>query len=148
MHTFTDTSKRVWEVSVNVGTIKRVHAVLGVDLLDVVAIKDGDNSGGLLKKLIDDPVLLCNILYVLVKEQADKQSVTDEEFGRGMAGDVIAEATTALMRELVNFFHGAKRVLLEGIWKRVEEVQTKATALALKAAESVNVDSLLKNVGS
>ena len=39
--------------------------------------------------------------------------VTDEEFGRSLAGESIEEATRAFLDELVDFFPGAKRLFLK-----------------------------------
>ena len=68
MATFTDNSGRTWTVQVNVETIRRVRAMVEVDLLDTA-------GGEVLERLITDPVLLCDVLYALCKEQANGQGV-------------------------------------------------------------------------
>jgi hypothetical protein len=67
-----------------------------VNLLEIV-------EGALIEKLIRDPVLLCDVIYAVCKPQADEQNISDEDFGRAMAGDAIEHATTALLEELVGF---------------------------------------------
>ena len=98
MKTFTDNADRSWDVSINVAAVKRVRDLVGVDLLEIV-------EGTLIEKLIRDPILLCDIIYAVCKPQADEREppVTDEEFGRAMAGDAIEHATTALLEDLVSF---------------------------------------------
>lgn len=98
MKTFTDNAGRSWTVEINVAAIKRVRSLIpgNVNLLEVV-------EGTLIERLIRDPVLLCDIIYAVCKPQADEQSVSDEEFGRAMAGDAIEHATQALLEELVSF---------------------------------------------
>jgi len=96
MRTFKDNAGRTWTVSITVDAIKRVRGLLDVDLLEVV-------GGKLIDRLITDPVLLCDIVYAVCKPEADAQSVSDEDFGRAMAGDAIEHATTALLEELVSF---------------------------------------------
>ena len=96
MKLFKDNASREWKVEITVATIKRVRDLLGVDLMEVV---DGD----LVQRLIRDPILLCDVIYVVCKPQADEKSITDEDFGQAMAGDVIEQATTALLEELVAF---------------------------------------------
>ena len=44
----------------------------------------------------------------MIKPQADDQNVTDEDFGRAMAGDSIADATMALLRSIADFFSNAR----------------------------------------
>src|SRR5262245_53265230 len=98
MKTFNDNAGRLWNVEVNVAAIKRVRGLAQVNLLEII-------EGTLIEKLVRDPVLLCDVIYALCKPQADSLTppVTDEEFGRAMAGDAIEHATAALLEELVSF---------------------------------------------
>jgi len=96
MKTFTDNAGRTWTVAINVDVIKRVRGLVDVDLLEVV-------EGKLIERLIRDPILLCDVVYAVCKPEADSRNVSDEEFGRAMAGDAIEQATKALLEELVNF---------------------------------------------
>lgn len=98
MPVFNDNAGRVWPVTVTVDTIKRVRALTSppVDLLTVL-------DGTLIPKLIGDPVLLCDVLYAVCKPHADATKVTDEDFGRAMAGDAIEQGTKALLDALVLF---------------------------------------------
>jgi len=95
MRTFVDATGRTWTVIVNVNAVKRVRDLLKEDLLDVSTI---------LPRLLLDPILLCDVLYVICKPQADKMGVSDEEFASAMAGDVIAQAKSAFLEEYVDFF--------------------------------------------
>ena len=94
MKTFTDNAGRTWTVAINVDTVKRVRDLIHEDLLDVESV---------LKRLMIDPILLCDVVYCVVKPQADAQQITDVDFARAMAGDAIGQAKTALVEELVNF---------------------------------------------
>ena len=96
MKQFTDNAGRAWSVEINVAALKRVKGLTGVDLLEVL-------DGTLIERLIRDPVLLCDVLYAACKPEADQRGVTDEEFGRAMAGDAIEHATGALLDEIVSF---------------------------------------------
>lgn len=96
MKTFVDNAQRTWTLIVNVTSIKRVRDLLTVDLLEVL-------EGKLIDRLIRDPVLLCDVIYALCKSEAEAAQVSDEDFGRAMAGDAIEHATKALLEELVNF---------------------------------------------
>jgi len=123
MRTFKDNAGRIWTVAVNVDAIKRVRSLLDVDLLGVV-------NGELVERLAADPVLLCDVLYALVKPEADAQGIPDEDFGRAMAGDAVEHATTVLLEELVDFFPLGKRRLLR---KALEKLRAWE-AMALDAA--------------
>ena len=118
MKTFNDNAGRTWNVEVNVVTIKRVRGLVQVNLYEVI-------EGRLIERFIRDPVLLCDCLYAVCKPQADELGVTDEEFGRAMAGDAIEHATVALLDELVSFCPSLRdrknlRRVLDGTRKMME----------------------------
>lgn len=94
MKIFRDNAGRTWTVAINVDVVKRVRDLLKEDLLDVENV---------LKRLMVDPILLCDCVYCVCKPQADAENISDADFARAMAGDVIAQAKTALVEELVNF---------------------------------------------
>ena len=120
MKVFKDNAGREWTVEINVAALKRVKSLTGVDLLGVL-------DGTLIERLIRDPVLLCDAVYAICKPQADERSVTDEDFGRAMAGDAIEHATEALLEELVSFCPSPRdRANLGRILKATREVMDKA----------------------
>ena len=121
MKTFNDNAGRTWTVAINVDAIKRVKGLLGVNLLEIV-------EGTLIEKLLRDPVLLCDVIYAVCKPQADEQSITDEDFGRAMAGDAIEHATRALLEELVDFSPSPRdranlKRVLETTWRMMDRAR-------------------------
>ena len=67
MKTFTDNTGRTWTLSVTVGTIKRVRALCGVDLANIITMESGKTPNvGLLERLASDPVLLVDVLFAVV----------------------------------------------------------------------------------
>lgn len=95
MKSFTDSESRDWAISVDVAAVKRCRTLLDEDLLDVERN---------LQRLMLDPIVLCDVLFVICKPQADERQVTDEQFARAMRGDTIAKAKSALIEELIDFF--------------------------------------------
>jgi len=122
MKTFSDNAGRIWTIAVNIGSVKRVRDLAKVNLLEVI-------EGKVLEKLISDPVLLCDVIYSICKPEADAKSVTDEDFGRAMAGDAIDGATTALLEDLVDFFPPAERRVLGKAMVKLRKM--KAAALEM-----------------
>ncbi|MBI5864320.1 MAG: hypothetical protein HZB38_07420 [Planctomycetes bacterium] len=137
MKTFTDSAGRTWTIAVTVDAIKRVEGLIkGVNLANLTA---GDPP--LLTRLETDVVLLCDVIFALVKPQADQLSVTDEEFGKAMGGDAIMAAHDAFWEELTGFFRQLRRTdtaraiekqaalvkaTVEAIEQRVETLDTSA----------------------
>lgn len=137
MRTFADNAGRTWTVAINVDSIKRVKSLLSVNLLDAI-------EGKLIEQLASDPVLLCDVIYVLCKPEADARNVSDEEFGRAMAGDAIDNATTALLEELVDFFPSGKRQVLAKAMAKLKTFQTKAIEAASKRLDDPRLDQQLE----
>jgi hypothetical protein len=123
MHRFTDNDSRTWVISVTVDAIKRVRALCDVDLLEAI-------DGKLLERLVSDPITLCDCIYALCKPQADEQGISDEAFGRAMAGDCLEQATESLLEDLVDFFPQRRRELLRGALTKLKEVEARAMDLA------------------
>jgi len=138
MKSFTDNADRSWDVSINVAAVKRVRDLVGVDLLEIV-------EGTLIEKLIRDPILLCDIIYAVCKPQADERepSVTDEEFGRAMAGDAIEHATTALLEDLVSFCPSPRdRTNLGRVLEATTRVMDKARDLIEEKLDSGELERM------
>lgn len=74
-----------------------------------------DQVSDILERLASDPVLLVDVLFAVCKPEADAKGITDEEFGRAMAGDAIELAATALLDEIIDFFPEAKRKVFRKI---------------------------------
>jgi hypothetical protein len=129
MRTFTDTAGRTWSVIINVDAIRRVRARLDVNLLDAI-------EGRLLEKLVGDPVLLCDVLFVLVEPEAVAKQVSDEEFGRSLGGDVLEAATTALLEELVDFFPSGRRAVFRKALDKLRALEQMALATANERLDS------------
>ncbi|MCL4743261.1 MAG: hypothetical protein KJZ54_13785 [Phycisphaerales bacterium] len=120
MKVFKDNAGREWTVEINVAALKRVKSLTGVELLGVL-------DGTLIERFIRDPVLLCDAVYAICKPLADERNVTDEDFGRSMAGDVIERATEALLEELVSFCPSPRdRANLGRVLKATRDVMDKA----------------------
>ena len=139
MQTFNDNSGRTWSLTINVDAIKRVRGLLDVDLMQAL-----DGPRNLLERLVTDPVLLCDVVYVLCKPEADPRKVSDEDFGRAMAGDAIDAATTALLEELVGFFPQAKRQVLRKALDKLKVLETKVFDAVTARLDSGEIDRMLE----
>ena len=141
MHVFTDNAGRVWTASLNVATLKRVRALAGVDLASAILVgRDGKVEASLLERLASDPALLVDALYALCKDEADRLGVSDEDFGRAMAGDAILAATDALLDEIVDFFPNPKRAILQRLVAAARRAEAAAKAALDKALSTDELD--------
>ncbi len=136
MRTFMDNTGRPWTVAINVDSIKRVKSLLGVDLMATV-------EGGLLEQLVGNPILLCDIVFALVKPEADAKNVTDEDFGRSMGGDAIDNATTAVLEDLVDFFPSRRRSLLQTALAKLRSMESAVIKRAEDRLNGPEMDKLM-----
>ena len=136
MRSFKDNQGRQWSVEINVTAIKRVRGLTGEDLMQVI-------EGTLIEKLIRDPVLLCDVVYAICKPEADARTVSDEDFGKAMAGDAIEAATTAVLEELVGFCPSPRdRANLGRVLQATRKVMDRARDLVEKKLGSGELDRL------
>ena len=155
MRTFRDNAGRTWSLTLSVWTVKKVRDLLGVDLLDLggeSATGSSDKKPGLLFRLIADPVLLVDVLYVVCKDQADSASVTDEQFGRAMGGDAIDAATKAFLEELADFTPSPRdraraRKVIATTWAMIDRAQDVLDAKAEKELPAA-VETLLAEMSA
>lgn len=150
MRQFKDNAGRTWTVDINVATLKRVRGLTGVDLMQVI-------EGTLIEKFIRDPVLLCDVVYAVCKPEADSAKVSDEEFGKAMAGDAIEAATGAVLDELISFCPSPRdRANLGRVLQATNRVMEKARDVTEKRIETLTsegeldklVNRLLETSGS
>lgn len=99
MKSFTDNTGRSWSIVMTIGSVKRVRDLLGVNLLEP---ESGDPP--LMTRLGTDEILLCDVIYCLIKPQAEEQGVSDEQFGAALGGEAILSAQKAFYDELIDFF--------------------------------------------
>ena len=134
MAEFRDHEGRTWTVQVTTATLKRVKSLLGLDLGRMAA------DGSLYKALADDPIMLCDLLYAICRPEADERKLSDEDFGRGLAGDAIDAATTALMEGLIDFFPKGRRELHRKALAKFRTLEEKAIRNAEDRIESDELD--------
>jgi len=145
MRTFKDMAGRTWTLQINVDAIKRVRGLLNVDLLEIA-------DGKLIERLASDPVLLCDVVYAVLKPDADSAQVSDVDFGRAMGGDCLEHATSALLEELADFFPSSKRKVLRLALSKMKDVDARIAALAEKKLSSPllneRINQLLEDSGA
>lgn len=136
MKSFTDNLGRSWTVSINVTAIKRVRGILGIDLYQLV-----DEGLKALGRLVADPVQLADVLFVLCKDEAEAQQVSDEDFGRALYGDAITLAAEAFVEELVDFFPDARsRAGLRKVIEAGKQVREKLLDHAERQLATLDVN--------
>ena len=137
MKQFTDNDDRAWSISLTIDAVKRVRDLLGINLLDIEA-----GEPPLITRLATDEILLCDVIFCLVKPQADSQGITDTEFGQSLGGDAILAAQQALYQELVDFFQKRGRTDRAQALTKQQKVMDKAIAYATAQVVAIDLDKI------
>lgn len=100
---FVDGAGRTWVLNLTIAAMRRAKAQ-GVDL---------SQSMIGLEQVMDDEVVLASGLYAIVQPEAEKLSITSEQFDAGLStGEIIGSAQDALWEALHDFFPPARRPML------------------------------------
>jgi hypothetical protein len=134
MKTFKDALGREWSFHFTCGSLKRLAASVGFDLADM-------KNNKAVELFCGDYTHLLDILWALCKKTAGELGISEEQFGEGLRGDVLSEATEALEAELLDFFPLHRRQLLGSLLARAKEMQAAALAQAARDIEALQVGS-------
>jgi hypothetical protein len=153
---FTDANGKTWVVRLDAPTIADVRAeTCSLEKCNhrPKAIQDGGQvcdgidlaelEGRVANELENDPVKLVNVLWLVCREQAVKDSISDQQFGRALVGDPIGHATKALTDAITDFFPSGKRTLLRSLVEKQGEIRDKGTALALAKINNPELEAQL-----
>ena len=128
MAKFMDAQGSEWILRVNVNTVRKVRNATDEDLTKVV-------ESDTLSRLAGDSVLLGDVLWCIVADQAAERKITNEQFLERLEGDALEAATTAFVEALVDFFPRPRRDLLKRLVDAGKEVQKQAMAAATEALD-------------
>jgi len=101
MKTFTDRAGRTWNVEITVSALKRVRELAKIDLCQIGEATPGDKP---VESRLDDLALLGEVLFAVVKPQADALKVSEAAFLDSLDGPAMSVAAEAFWEELVSFF--------------------------------------------
>lgn len=121
MREFTDSQKRLWNISITLGTAKRVKELVGVDIINPGSITDDGTE--VIQRLLNDDLFVGQVCAALM----DNQKPPLDEFD----GATIREMDRAFWQEYRFFFaERGKRYLAKAIEMDLAEKNQKETAAA------------------
>lgn len=137
MHKFFDSEGKEWSLKIDFSSAKRLKADAGVDILDIAEAKG-------LAAITDDMETLGAAIWCLVEKQADAAELNEEQFFERFNGDVLHEATTALIAECFDFFPPQKRQLLKAAYDKLTATQAESLARAVDQVEKMTLEDFEK----
>lgn len=126
---------REWVLLVDPPAIEKCRAKLNFDI--------GARDCSQLEPLNNDPLLVCNVLWLLVEEQAEKANVTRQAFMSTLKGDDGYNAHIKLQEAIIDFFPTHQREALRAML--MEHVQAEAqiqAAMKERLAKQVTAEKL------
>jgi hypothetical protein len=129
MKTFKTTDGTEWQVTVNVGTIKRCQDDTGLRLTDLFA------SAEKIGAFFADDVKFCEVLFSTIRPQAEAAGKTLDDFLAGIDGTVIEGAVEALLAEVADFFQEPRKGLLKKMLARYQAAHQKVMTEGVRDAE-------------
>ena len=140
MQRFTDAAGREWEIVVNGWTLKQVREKTGTMLTSLV-----EENCQLLIELHRDPILLADILWVLVEEQAGNAGITVRQFADAFEGDSVLSARNALIEATIDFFDDPEtRAATREVLRKATEIAKLLRTGAVDKITSLDTDSAAK----
>jgi len=104
MQTFKDNKDQVWTIQIDVGSIRRVKANTGVNLLAIDQPTDTHPDAPLFTSLSVDELLLCEVIFSLLYAEKEQRGISDDDLAARFEGDVLLRAVEAFWRSLIDFF--------------------------------------------
>ena len=135
MKSFTDRQGRSWTIEINYTSLRRVHALTGINLTRIV-----EPRSNVMEQLTGDPFILFDCLIAILQPQLDEKQITAEQFGEALDEESGDKASMALIEAIIDFFPEGKRMLLKRALTKVltaaERRQLATLDKALQAVES------------
>lgn len=135
MATYTDRNQNEWPVEVVTSTIEKVRKRVKdtedkpVDLLECV-------TGTLTGRLLNDPVLLTKVIWVIIEDYAKTKGLTYDQFAAAHRGEVFDKAFDALMAALADFFPLKTGEALIQITLKVRQMREKAMEAIVRTMDN------------
>ena len=120
MHTFKDKAGREWKVEANFGSYARVKAATGVKLYDIAT----EDRQSLVQ--LTDAFTLGSVIWSMIEPQAGARGLTPEQFYEAVDGQVLNDAYSALIDEMIFFCPTRQRKVLEMAVAKLRAADAKA----------------------
>lgn len=136
---------REWVVEINVSAVRRVERLTGINLLKI--LDKADDGSTLLGRIGSDPLTLIDVLFALVKPDADKAGVDQDSFDLAFSGDVLLDSRNALLEELTLFFPDQRvRNLIAALVSQGEKLADLVATGSMETLESLDIEATANDV--
>ncbi len=149
--TFTDALNRSWTVTIDMAGDRRLRAVTGVSLVDLVPIgepkKNAKKSGDFasLSEFMSDPYRVFDAFYALVKPQADARNIDRDGVVDGIDEEASKKMWGAVIRAVHDFFPNdpMRKAALRRMEKMTTQLSEKMTEKVGMEMDKIDLDAIV-----
>lgn len=124
MGKFTDNEQREWTLSIGVPVVKAIREECDPDFLR--ADFDKPREPSTMERLLADAPTLCNVVWLLCRENAAQRGIDESSFYAALTGDAIDRATDALVEAIAEFSPARHRAKIDAL---MESDRIRQTAM-------------------
>lgn len=146
-----------WLIDINFLALKKIRARVmrrngePLDLMNIVKFSaDGGVDTSILDELADDSLLLLELVYTILQEQATERGISEERFFETWQSDDLEKACDLFLEELIDFFPEAKsralRKILASIRTIKEETLPEFEKLLKNPELQKKIDSAIRGI--
>lgn len=144
MATFKDSTGAEWRVALNAGVLGDLKRDAGFDLGKAAAA--GDRLGEI---LFGEPGTIADVVWVLVRDQAERAGLTAEKFAYLLDADTLDRAAVAVAEAVIDFFHRGRAAQMKAqLPTLLAKANREIEAATARAVESILNDSAGNSQGS
>lgn len=139
MRSFKDSKDRQWSINFNIGAAIQIKQQTGYDLLKMAT--DEDDQMPVLELLLSD-ITVAEVIRAVVSDQLAEKNVTQDDFFGSLDGKCFADASTAFMEELKDFFQqSGKTAMVEIIAQTQQQLSQSMNLDAEEIAKAIQEQS-------
>jgi hypothetical protein len=137
-HQFKDTKGQLWTLNVNIGHYMALKNQLGIDISESF-----DTESNWMAKLAsyENLPLLLEVIDILTAGERSSREITLDQMYEGIDGDVVADATEALIEAVVLFLPAHKqkalRLIVDSVKVGMDRALIKMESEAQKAMKAL-----------
>lgn len=139
MKEFIDGANRKWLLNIKIGSLKAVKDNTNIDLSTFPeCIKE-----------FSDVFKLCQVLWILIKPQAEKANVSEQEFYDSLDGEIVDNAFELFMEEIVNFSPPQRRETLRKLIAKAKAHERTMHDILDKKIDTLDLNEIIpKELGN
>ena len=144
MPKFFDSDNREWTIKITSWEVRLVRERVGILLTNLM-----EEKAQLLADLFSDTVLLVDVLWAILEEDATKREITLRQFAMSLAGDSVLVARIALVEGIIDFFDDPEtRAGVRDVLRKMLQIGERMRSDSVATIRQLDPDLVAKSIMS